>query len=402
MVNIISLFNGISCGYLAFLKAGIQIDNYYSSEIDSYAIAISQFNFPNIKQIGDVTKIDEAFLKTLPKIHYLIGGSPCQGFSIAGDMLNFEDPRSKLFFEFVRILNWIQENNNKDVIFLLENVSMVQEWKDIISSYLKVNPIEINSSLLSAQHRKRLYWTNINLKVKALFSFPTSNIKQPEDKKIKLQDILEDGFTDREKSYCVDVHYVEDSIQRYFEKRKRQMIFLPKNINMNKYQVSPIPYHYYIDTDRRLEIVNIHAKKGKVCYIGTDSDANRVYSIYDKSVTLKALGGGLGAKTGLYWIPKKDLKVKKIIECIGKNTFNLTKKRVNIKLYKLVKDDMVIEGYIRALTPIECERLQNLPDNFTKFGDFNGKIKEISKSQRYKTIGNGWTVDVIVHILKSI
>ena len=172
-MKVLSLFDGIGCGRLALERAGIKVDSYDAYEIESNAIKAAVTNFPDIIEHGDVTKED--FVKYKGKIDLLIGGSPCQGFSSAGKQLNFNDPRSKLCFEYVRAIKECQPK-----YFLLENVVMKKEWQDIISSYLGVEPIEINSSLVSAQNRKRLYWTNI------------PNITQPEDKHITLEDILED------------------------------------------------------------------------------------------------------------------------------------------------------------------------------------------------------------------
>lgn len=172
-MKVLSLFDGISCGRLALERAGIKVDSYDAYEIESNAIKAAVTNFPDIIEHGDVTKED--FVKFKGKIDLLIGGSPCQGFSSSGKQLNFNDPRSKLFFEYVRAIKECQPK-----YFLLENVVMKKEWSDIISSYLGVAPIEINSSLVSAQNRRRLYWTNI------------PNIAQPKDKHITLEDILED------------------------------------------------------------------------------------------------------------------------------------------------------------------------------------------------------------------
>lgn len=158
-MNVLSLFDGISTGYLALQRAGIPIDSYYSSEIDKYAIAVSRKNFPDIIRLGSVENWQDWKLDW-SKIDLLIGGSPCQGFSFAGKQLNFNDPRSKLFFVYVNILEKIKEENPK-VKFLLENVKMKKEFQNTISSYLGVEPIEINSELVSAQRRRRLYWTNI-------------------------------------------------------------------------------------------------------------------------------------------------------------------------------------------------------------------------------------------------
>ena len=170
-MNVLSLFDGMSCGQIALNRANIQYNNYFASEIDKNAIKVTQHHYPNTVQLGDVTKIE--FIAS--KIDLLIGGSPCQGFSFAGKQLNFDDPRSKLFFEFVRFID-----ECKPTYFLLENVVMKKEYEDVITQYLGVEPIKINSSLVSAQNRVRLYWTNI------------PNVKEPEDRNISLSDILED------------------------------------------------------------------------------------------------------------------------------------------------------------------------------------------------------------------
>jgi len=170
-MNILSLFDGMSCGQIALNRANIQYNNYFASEIDKNAIKVTQHHYPNTVQLGDVTKIE--FIAS--KIDLLIGGSPCQGFSFAGKQLNFDDSRSKLFFEFVRLID-----ECKPTYFLLENVVMKKEYEDVITKYLEVEPIKINSSLVSAQNRVRLYWTNI------------PNVKEPEDRNISLSDILED------------------------------------------------------------------------------------------------------------------------------------------------------------------------------------------------------------------
>jgi DNA (cytosine-5)-methyltransferase 3A len=175
-INVLSLFDGISCGQIALERAGIKVDNYFASEIDKNAVKVTQTNYTNTIQLGDVTKV---FAKDLPKIDLLIGGSPCQGFSFAGKQLNFEDPRSKLFFEFARLLK-----ECKPKYFLLENVKMKKEHEQVITEYLDVEPILINSARLTAHDRKRLYWTNI------------PNIEQPTDKGIYLKDVLDVDIDD--------------------------------------------------------------------------------------------------------------------------------------------------------------------------------------------------------------
>ena len=329
-MNVLSLFDGISCGQIALERAGIKIESYFASEIDKYAIQVAQKNYPNTIQLGDVTKVKG---NDLPRIDLLIGGSPCQGFSFAGKQLNFNDPRSKLFFEFVRLLKETQPT-----YFLLENVKMKKEYQDIISEYLGVEPIEINSSLVSAQNRKRLYWTNI------------SGIKQPNDKGILLKDI---------------VHETLD------------------------FKTAMELAEYIVPFDQTLQILDKEVQKGKIGYFRKDSQANRVYYVHGKAVTLCGEAGGGAAKMGQY-----------LFGCITPDRVNKrqTGQRFNDgnKFYTLTAQDrhgVLVEGYIRKLTPIECERLQTLPDNYTE---------GIGNSQRYKCLGNGWTVDVISHILSNI
>lgn len=173
-MKVLSLFDGISCGMVALERAGIKVDKYYASEIDTHAINISKKNYPEIVHLGDVTKWQE-WNVPWGEIDLLIGGSPCQGFSFAGKMLNFDDARSKLFFVYVDILNHIK-SVNPNIRFLLENVKMKTEWQDVISEYLGVNPIRINSALVSAAKRDRLYWTNFN-------------VEMPCDKNITFDDI---------------------------------------------------------------------------------------------------------------------------------------------------------------------------------------------------------------------
>ena len=171
-MKVLSLFDGMSCGQIALNRLGIEYDTYYASEIDKWAIQVAKANYPNMIHIGDVTKIQASDFGD-EEIDLIMAGSPCQGFSFAGKQLNFEDPRSKLFFEFVRLVKEL-----KPKYFLLENVNMKKEYKDIITEHMGVEPIDINSSLLSGQNRRRLYWTNI------------PNITMPEDKGISIKDIL--------------------------------------------------------------------------------------------------------------------------------------------------------------------------------------------------------------------
>lgn len=174
-MNVLSLFDGISCGQVALNRAGFKVDNYFSSEIDENAILVTQSNFPNTMQLGDVNKVDAT---KLPKIDLMFGGSPCQSFSRSGNQGGFDDPRGKLFFEYVRILGEVRLQN-PDVYFLLENVRMDKMSEAVITDALGVAPILINSTLVSAQNRERLYWTNI------------PNVSAPTDKNLKIRDIID-------------------------------------------------------------------------------------------------------------------------------------------------------------------------------------------------------------------
>jgi len=203
-INVLSLFDGISCGQIALERAGFEVENYFASEIDKYAMQITMANYPNTKQLGDVKNVTA---NQLPKIDLLIGGSPCQGFSFAGAGLNFEDERSKLFFEFVRLKN---ELNPK--YFLLENVKMKQEFQDIISEQLEVKPIMINSSLVSAQNRERLYWTNIPV------------VGQPTDKGILLKDIIEDGECLKDKSQTILATLYKENAKSMIKRNKQGLL----------------------------------------------------------------------------------------------------------------------------------------------------------------------------------
>ncbi len=397
-MNVLSLFDGISCGRVALERAGIPVEKYYASEIDKYAIKISENNYPDIIRLGDINNwrswsIDWA------SIDLLIGGSPCQGFSFAGKQLNFDDPRSKLFFVYADILKHIK-TVNPNVKFLLENVKMKKEFQDVISEQLGCQPVLINSALVSAQNRNRLYWANWDF-------------SEPKDKGILLKDIVhENTETDREKSYAIDAHYVNRTANDYINRRRGQHVYE----TLSKYIV---PF------DKTLQILDKEVEKGKIGYFRKDSQVNRVYYIHGKAVTLCGDAGGGAAKMGQCLFghiqtPRGNnnggLKEREKSPSITSNAWEqnnhllfgcMDSDRVNkkqhgprfnkgFKSYTLTGQDrhgVLIEGYIRKLTPVECERLQTLPDGYTG---------GVSDSQRYKTLGNGWTVDVIAHILKGV
>ena len=377
-MNVLSLFGGIECGKVAIDRAGIKVDKYYSSEVNKYAIQIAKKNYPNLIELGDVIKWREWDIDW-SSIDLLLGGSPCQGFSFAGKQLNFEDPRSKLFFEYAKILKNIQKVNSK-VIFLLENVKMKKEFQDIISSYLGVQPIEINSALVSAQNRKRLYWTNI------------PNVVEPTDKKIFLKDIVHEQFEEILFDINVDKFNTQPSGRGMNGNVYPINRLKSSTLTTNKGEGQKIAIslsEYIVPFDQTLQILDKEIQKGKIGYFRQDSQANRVYFIHGKAVTLCGEAGGGAAKMGQY-----------LFGCITPDRVN--KRQISQrfsecnKFYTLTtqyKHGVLIEGYIRKLTPIECERLQTLPDNYTE---------GVSKSQRYKMLGNGWTVDVIAWILSHI
>ena len=219
-MKVLSLFDGISCGMVALARAGIPVERYVAYEIDKHAIQVSRKNYPQIEQCGDVITADFAQYKGFD---LLIGGSPCQGFSYLGKQLNFSDERSRLFFEYIRALKDV-----KPKYFLLENVKMKQEYQDIISEALGTSPIVINSDLVSAQRRVRYYWTNI------------PDVKQPKDREINLQSILESGYADREKSLCLlesenRLHISSENLyRRYKAKSLGQVVFFSKDLDPTK------------------------------------------------------------------------------------------------------------------------------------------------------------------------
>lgn len=349
--NVLSLFDGISCSQAALQRAGIEVDNYYASEIDKYAIKVTQKNFPNTIQLGDVTNITRKnILKDLPKIDLLIGGSPCQGFSVAGRKLNFDDPRSKLFFEYFKILDALYIRN-PSIKFLLENVKMKKEWRDIISAYLGVEPVLINSALVSAQNRERYYWANWD-------------IAQPEDKGILLKDIIEHGKVDRDKSYALDACYYkggsEDTLKRlYYEKSRRQVVI----------EGAAMRGRYDANGKVAQQVENNNMEK-----------SNALTTVQKDTLLCMRVGSAEGIKGHDY--------NRRVYSQEGKSPSLAAKSGGNLEP-KVALDDK----YYRKLTPLECERLQTLPDGYTE---------GVSNTQRYRQLGNGMTVDVIAHILKQM
>ena len=373
-MNVLSCFDGSSCGQLALQRSGITFDGkgstYYASEIDKYAIQVTQANFPNTIQVGDISKYlaNPMYLqgRDVPKIDLIMGGSPCQGFSFAGHQLNFDDPRSKLFFEFIRLKNGLNPK-----YFLLENVKMKKESMDIITKYMGVEPIEINSSLLSAQNRKRLYWTNIPF---------DRNI---DDLGIVMQDILEDGYatdvmTNADgKSHCLTARYNGAVWWNSIERKQRTMV-LKDNPTVSKDGLIRVGT---ADLRGHDSIKRVYAQEGKAPTLTTMQGGHREPKVAVGRIVNRRLD-----ENGTRKDEQLDLPFTRQLEVRADEKSNC--------LTTVQKDNVLVSKDMwRKLTPLECERLQTMPDNYTN---------HVSNSQRYKMIGNGWTVDVIAHILKSI
>ena len=470
-MKVLSLFDGMSCGQIALDQLGIPVEKYYASEIDKYAIKVTQNNFPNTIQVGDVCNLKAEDYKDVDLIQ---AGSPCQGFSFAGKQLAFDDPRSALFFEFIRLLREI-----KPKYFLLENVRMKKEFLEVITDQLsqcyapvdvdnqflnvlgevRFEPIFINSSLVSAQSRQRYYWTNI------------PGIKQPEDRGIVLRDILEtepDNFTkmsdkfvkrngDRDCMIDQNKEKASNLSAMEYVKNGRQGDYLacdqsgkPTNKPKKAYD---IPREILKDNERQRRVYDPSGKSPTVLarsdspkittpkQVGKIKDGgqgNRIYSQDGKSSTLSAQSGGTAGNgnTLVETKPKQvgiavDIKGHDILKrvyspdgksptvttCGGghrepkvvsggafrgryvndetKQMLELRKDNKSNAITTVGKDSIAVNEDLtwRKLTPLECERLQTVPDNYTN---------HVSNTQRYKMLGNGWTVEVIKHIYNHI
>ena len=362
---VVSLFNGMNCGYIALDRLGIKPTRYYSSEIDQHAIKIAQKNYPDTIQLGDVKNWRDWDIEW-KFVDLVMGGFPCQQWSVAGQQLGDRSESGQLFWVMLDIMKHVMECN-PNAKYLMENVRMSNAFEKYITHHTEqalpnVNKYLINSSLVSAQNRKRFYWTNIE------------GVQQPQDRGIVLKDILEDGLTDRTKSHCLDANYFKGgNLKSYFEKHRRQLVFSPNGM----------------------------------CHVG-DADLNgnqsikRVYHEDGKAPTLTTMGGGhrepkvlvKGARmvgrrldaSGTRKDNDKSIPIKQMIEVRDDDKTNC--------LTTVTKDSILVENMSwRKLSCLECERLQTVPDGYTE---------GVSNTQRYKMLGNGWTVDVIAHILKGI
>jgi len=393
-MNVLSLFDGMSCGRIALERLGIPVDNYYASEIDKYAIQVSQANYPDIIQVGDVTELDTS---TLLKIDLIMGGSPCQGFSFAGKQLAFDDPRSALFFEFVRCVKEL-----KPKYFLLENVRMKKEYLDVISEYMGVEPIMINSALVSAQNRVRYYWTNI------------PGIEQPEQRGIVLRDILEtkevEGLSDKA------IDYMNRSSDKWSGGKTRKDIYIKHEsekgmcltANMHKgvpYGVIAVDKPNQINPSKKANGVQpymqdrvFHVDGRSHCLTKEFASRTNVGETIEVDKQKKQLTIKEATKKGYTTIEDGDcfdMTFPKSKTRRGRNMKDksncLTAANYDYMRYEHSDEDK--EVYWRKLTPVECERLQTVPDNYTN---------HVSNTQRYKMLGNGWTIEVIAHILKNM
>ncbi len=328
----------MSCGRVALDRAGIPITNYYASEIDKYAIKVSKHNYPDIIQVGDVRELNGS---DLPKIDLLIGGFPCQSYSFAGKQRGFEDSRGTLFYECARLLKEL-----KPKYFLFENVVMKKEYENYISEQFGVEPILINSSLVSAQNRKRLYWTNI------------PSVTQPEYKNITWGDVREHGVNSE------NYYYSHNALQWLIRSSRKKHKHLTIHGDNDKMQMLEASHCKKYSNQRFFGILDKPSNVSK--YKSMVKDYGIQFETQD-SVFLKHDV----VKDCLYTVDKEGLRQ----DFTKENTFS----------------DQT--SFVRYITPLECERLQTLPDSFTSC---------VSNTQRYKMLGNGWTVDVIAHILKGI
>ena len=416
-MNILSLFDGMSCGQQALARAGIKVNKYYASEIDKHAIRVTQHNYPNTIQLGSVTEVNVADLEP---IDLLIGGSPCQSFSFAGkrngmttscneeiytlerylelkaEGFQFEG-ESYLFWEYMRILTDIRKYN-PDVLFLLENVEMGAKWERVLSEAIGIYGVHINSALVSAQNRKRIYWTNIRVREEGLFGELHSDIPQPEDRGILLKDILEDEVDEK--------YYLSDEVVGNLIEHKRRHEALGNGFGA-KFHEGEDKMGALRVGGRGFDDLICCAMRGR----GENNEQQLEPQPSGKSNSLASV-----QKDNLLVIPEATSKGYVEIEpgeCFDAENINSKTRRgrkmtdksnnlmastTNFMRYEgsLPADQLAtsnISPRIRRLTPVECERLQTVEDNYTAC---------VSDTQRYKMLGNGWTVEVIAHIFRHI
>ena len=379
-MNWLNLCSGGETGRQAVRELGLEVTNWFTSEVDKFAIKVANDNHDDLQHLGDICTVYDYFDKNVTvhpsTIDVILCGSPCQGFSVAGKGLNFEHPQSKLFFEFVKIYKLIYKHN-PNVKLLFENVRMKKEWQDIIVSTLQeINPnlkmYIINSSIVSAQNRVRMYITDFKFDI-------------PEDRNIKLKDIVECGCVDREKSYCLDANYWKGgNLKMYFEKSRRQLVF---GDGCKQVGVADLNGH---DILKR-----VYSVEGKSPTLNTCGGGNREPKILCKSasITGRRLDSNGVRKDNDLSIPiTQTLEVsnKDKSRCLSTITKDTVVSPMPVGRYPDAYENKTLQW--RKLTVKECCRLQTLPDDY---------CKSVSNSQGYKILGNGWTNEVIKFILKG-
>ncbi|MEQ3658627.1 MAG: DNA (cytosine-5-)-methyltransferase [Glaciecola sp.] len=411
-MNVLSLFDGLSCGQIALNKIGIKPTKYYAAEIDKYAIKVTQANYPNTIQLGDVTKWQDWDINW-SSLDLVTGGFPCQAWSMAGKQLGDKDERGMLFWTMLDIMQHAMRANPK-IKFLIENVKMKKEFEEYITHHTTaalghVEKILINSALVSAQNRNRYYWTNWK-------------VSQPEDKGIVLADVIEgDGvgvikshgeYKDKnEKSQCIDANY-HKGVDNHGQRTVLKQYPRGNNSGFEK-EVNKAP-----TMTANSWQTNVHLRHDTPQRVATASDIKghdynkRVYSPLGKSPTLAASSGGnlepkvltvelndrikgvTEDKRGIRF-HKGDAAKSGISELgrILKPEAGKTDTLTTSHMPKLALNANVTKLHYRKLTPTECERLQTVPDGYTD---------HVSNTQRYKMLGNGWTVDVIAHIYSEM
>lgn len=414
-MNVLSLFDGMSCGQQALERVGIKVDRYFASEIDKHAIKVTMANYPNTIQLGSVVDVKGS---DLPKIDLLIGGSPCQSFSFAGkrkgmstkcetEILTLEhylqlkaegyefEGQSYLFWEYMRLLN-----ECKPKYFLLENVEMGEKWERVLSKAIGINGIHINSALVSAQNRKRIYWTNIGHEPGGLFGDLVCNIEQPKDRGILLKDILEKEVDEK--------YYLSDKTVATITRHKNKIVDTFENpkqsatIHANYHKLGGRDQQYIVHNT--MPCSSTTGKGGTGPLSRNDGKTYCLDTGNTNAIEIVA-SRGRGENNEQQLEARKDGKTNSLTSVQKDNLVSIMLGRSQSwgapesesgKHYTLCKNEphgIKQNSRIRRLTPLECERLQTVKDNYTN---------HVSDSQRYKMLGNGWTVDVIAHIFSYI
>ena len=425
-LTILSLFDGMSCGQIALRDMGVPINRYYASEIDKHAIKQTQLNFPDTIQLGDVEKWREWDIDW-PSIDLLLAGSPCQGFSLAGKMLGHDDPRSRLYWVFLDILRHIQ-TYNPSVKFLLENVRMRPNDERQINESLGLMPVVINSSLVSAQNRVRLYWTNIRTRQEGLFGEVSTDIPQPDDRGILIQDILEKSVDEKhffspivwsrhhmpsEAEYDDDCEVIklDKKLKPKPSQGKASCLTAGGHSGGNHSDMDILAIQSQAPAKDTIGIYqkgrgyvapSIHMLKSPsltshswqennmICAMRVRGESNeQTIEVRpdSKSNTLTSVTKDNLVIPGTWRTHKEDRGFREVSE--GKSPCIPARARNDGSGQPCVKMDRIL----RRLTPTECARLQTIPEWYKW---------ECSDTQAYKMLGNGWTVEVIKHILSFL